>query len=131
MEYCTCSWFITRKWDSLYSDFVSSEFAMTAEIPNILCPSSLPSYTAHHHKRAKVRKIWLFFSVLSKECYVYLLQLFRQLFKADCNQGHFEPTLPDVFSSLIALPNLYFGIWPHNHNNTAFQCLNKSTWQLW
>lgn len=38
MEYCTCSWFITRKWDSLYSGFISSEFAITAEIQNILYP---------------------------------------------------------------------------------------------
>lgn len=41
--------------------FVSSEFAITAEIPNTL----YPLYMAYHYERAKVREVWLvFFSVI-------------------------------------------------------------------
>lgn len=72
LEYCTCSWFIARKWDSLYSDFINCEFhRYWWESRLFHCLLS----TAQHHGHAKVRKVQLYFSVISKADSLHLWQL--------------------------------------------------------
>lgn len=134
MEYCTCSWFITRKWDSLYSGFISSEFAITAEIQNILYPPP-----PLHSPPSSMQK-WDKF-----DCFVFFFQRYqRNIFDIYCScVGNFvkrmltkeiwAPHFLMCFFScpLTILPNLYFGSWPHHQNNITIQYLNEGIWHLW
>lgn len=69
IEYYTWSWFIVRKWNFLYFDFISCEFHKYWWESRLL--HSLLS-TAQRHGHAKVRKVQLYSSVISKADFLYL-----------------------------------------------------------
>ena len=128
MEYCTCSWFITRKWDSLYSDFVSSEFAMTAEIPNILCPPSLPTQPTTINVQ-KWEKFGCFFQCCQRNVmYIYcscLDNFLKQTVTKDILNLHFLMCFLlwlhfQIFilaSDPIITTILHFSVWIKVHDN--------------